>query len=349
VQASVLGRRLDGPEDVRRINAEVRARSFDLLQADHTLSGLDIALWDLLGQRLGEPTYRLLGYPRALPRTAYASQLFGDDPAETHSRARTVARAGFRAAKFGWGPFGRGTAAMDAEHVRAAREGLGGNETTLLIDAGTVWGNDVERAAECLPALRECGVTWLEEPFASGALVAYQRLARLSQPLRLAGGEGAHNFHQAANLINYGGVGFIQIDTGRIGGITTAREIAGYAHRRGVAFVNHTFTTSLALSASLQPYAGMEGHDLCEFPFEPSDLAREFTTTAIVPDREGRIRLPDLPGLGVAPNWAALRRYLVEVEIRVNRRALYSTPSIPASTQTTASHDGPDNQRQSPE
>src|SRR5260221_14522068 len=55
LSASVLGQTLESPQDIRRINAEVRANSFDLLQTDHTLSGIDIALWDLLGRKLGEP------------------------------------------------------------------------------------------------------------------------------------------------------------------------------------------------------------------------------------------------------------------------------------------------------
>ena len=75
LSASVLGQPIESPEDIRRINALVRANSFDLLQTDHTLSGIDVALWDLLGRKLGEPVYRLLGYPQAHPKIAYASQL----------------------------------------------------------------------------------------------------------------------------------------------------------------------------------------------------------------------------------------------------------------------------------
>ena len=55
VRDSVLGQRLDGPADIGRIGSVVRANSLDLLQADHALSGIDVALWDLLGKRLGEP------------------------------------------------------------------------------------------------------------------------------------------------------------------------------------------------------------------------------------------------------------------------------------------------------
>jgi L-alanine-DL-glutamate epimerase-like enolase superfamily enzyme len=325
LSASVLGQRLDGVEDIRRINALARANSLDLLQADHTLSGVDVALWDLLGKKLGEPVYRLLGYTQAYPKIAYASQLFGEEPQATCLKARQVARAGFKAAKFGWGPYGRGTVEQDADQVHAAREGLG-DEATLLVDAGTVWGDDVATAAQRLPALQDCRAVWLEEPFVSGALGAYRALANQSGPVELAGGEGCHSFHQAQNMIDYAGLGFVQIDTGRIGGITTARQVADYARAKGVRFVNHTFTTPLALSASLQPYAGLEADTLCEFPFEPSALAREFTTTKLQPDAEGCIRLPDGPGLGLEPDRQALARYLVEVEIKVAGRVVLRSP-----------------------
>jgi L-alanine-DL-glutamate epimerase-like enolase superfamily enzyme len=326
VADSVLGQRLDDARDIRRINAQVRANSLDLLQAEHTLSGIDVALWDLLGRKHDEPVYRLLGYPEALPRTAYASQLFADDPPATFARAQAVARAGFRAAKFGWGPYGRATPSRDAEQVRAAREGLG-HDRVLLVDAGTVWGDDVAAAAERLFALKECRSMWLEEPFVSGALGAYRRLADLSAPVKLAGGEGCHNFHQAQNLIDYAGVGFVQIDTGRIGGITTAKQVADYAHARGVTYVNHTFTTHLALSASLQPYAGLAGHDLCEYPVDPSALAQAFTTTRLVPDADGVIRLPEGAGLGLEPDWPAVQKYLQAVEIKVGGRVLFASRS----------------------
>jgi L-alanine-DL-glutamate epimerase-like enolase superfamily enzyme len=79
----------------------------------------------------------------------------------------------------------------------------------------------------------------------------------------VAGGEGAHQALLAEHLIDYGRVEFIQIDTGRIGGIGEAKRVADHARRHGVQFVNHTFTSHLALSASLQPFAGSEGDSIC--------------------------------------------------------------------------------------
>lgn len=327
VSASVLGQRVEGVEDIRRINRLVRAQSLDLLQADHTLSGVDIALWDLLGRAKGEPVFRLLGYAKSYRKVAYASVLFGDDPQTTLERGRKAAQAGFRAAKFGWGPYGLGTVQQDADQVAAAREGLG-PDGILLVDAGTVWYDDVARGAERLTALQKSRAAWLEEPFVSGALQAYHQLSRMAPDVPMAGGEGCHNVHQAMNMIDYAGLGYVQIDTGRIGGITTAKQVADYAAAKGVRFVNHTFTTHLALSASIQPYAGLEQHEICEYPFEPSELGRDFTATKLTPDAQGYLSLPEAPGLGIEPDLAALRPYLREVEIRVGGKTVFQSSPL---------------------
>ena len=332
VAASVLGQPLDDRADIARISQLVRRNSLDLLQADHTLSGIDIALWDLLGKRLQEPVYRLLGYDKAYPKTAYASVLFGNTAQETLEKARRIRASGFCAAKFGWGPYGLGSVAADEAQVRAAREGVG-PDLTLLIDAGTVWGEDVGAAAERLPALAEFRAGWLEEPFVSGALHAYATLAEIANErtdfrVRLAGGEGAHNPYMARHLIVHGGISFVQIDTGRVGGITNADEVAHFARWRGVTYVNHTFTTPLALSASLQPFAGIEDAAICEYPVEASALAHDFTLESLPVDAAGEVRVPERPGLGMTPDVDALRQYLVPVEIRVKGELLYRTPEL---------------------
>jgi L-alanine-DL-glutamate epimerase-like enolase superfamily enzyme len=282
VRDSVLGQRLEAVADIGRIAAEVRANSLDLLQTDHTLSGIEIACWDLLGKRLGEPVYRLLGIATAHPKLPYASALFGDTPEETRAKARAVRDQGFQAAKFGWGPYGRGSVAADAAQVFAARDGLG-PDGTLLIDAGTVWGEDLAAARLRLPALQECRVAWLEEPFVAGAHAAHRALAAESGEVKLAGGEGSHNPLMAEQMIDHAALGYVQIDAGRIGGIGPAKRVADYARARGVAYVNHTFTSHLALSASLQPFAGDAAAQICEYPVEPKALAVELTTSHILP------------------------------------------------------------------
>ena len=89
---SVEGKTIMDVEDIYRITADVQENSLDLLQADHTLSGIDIALWDLLGKRLEQPVYKLLGYQQAYPKLPYASQLFGNTPEETFEKGKRTSR-----------------------------------------------------------------------------------------------------------------------------------------------------------------------------------------------------------------------------------------------------------------
>jgi L-alanine-DL-glutamate epimerase-like enolase superfamily enzyme len=327
VQMSVVGQELNDVRDIYRIGDLVRAESMDLLQADHTLSGIDMAMWDLLGKKLGAPVYQLLGYERAYPKTPYASMLFGDTPQETLEKGREARNKGYRAAKFGWGPIGLGTVQDDADQFMAAREGLG-DDGILLIDAGTVWKDDLAAAALRLPALKSCRATWLEEPFVSGALKEYAALAAQAGDVKMAGGEGSHNFHMAQHMIDYAGLGYVQIDAGRIGGMSVAKEVADYARANSVTYVNHTFTSHLALSASLQPFAGMENDLICEYPVEPKQLALDITTEHLLPDAAGQINVPERPGLGLEPNTAGLKSYLVDTEIKVNGQVLYRTPTL---------------------
>lgn len=326
VAASVVGQNVESPADIRRINELVRLQSFDLLQADHTLSGIDIALWDLLGRQRQAPVWSLLGFTKPTPKVPYASVLFGDSPQQTLAKGRSAVAQGFRAVKFGWGPYGHKRVEDDAAQVFAAREGIG-SEALLLVDAGTAFGEDVEAAALRLPALEQARATWLEEPFVANAFDAYGALAKRCKFVRLAGGEGSHNAHMAQNLLHHGGVGFVQIDTGRIGGITTAFDVANMAKAAHVQYVNHTFTTPLALSASLQPFAGMKD-ELCEVPVEASPLASTLCTTGLNRDAQGHLLAPNAPGLGLQINLDTVKRYLLDVQIKVGGRVLYETPAL---------------------
>lgn len=327
VSEAVLGQTIDGPADIERMAADVAYNSMDVLQAPHTWSGVEMALWDLLGHARGAPVWKLLGYAKSFKKTPYASQLFGDTPQETLERGHAARKNGFKAVKYGWGPIGRGTVKQDTDHLQAAREAMG-PDGILLVDVGQIWREDVEAAAARLPALEEVRATWLEEPFYAAALAEYGTLAKRCKTVKLAGGEGCHNAAMARHLIDFGKVGFIQIDTGRIGGIGPAKAVADYAVPRGVTFVNHTFTSHLALSASMQPFAGLETHKICEYPFAPKSLSVDIMSESLTRDANGEIAAPDAPGLGVGIDAAGVRKYLVDVEIKVAGKTLYKTPKV---------------------
>ncbi|WP_153799005.1 mandelate racemase/muconate lactonizing enzyme family protein [Foetidibacter luteolus] len=324
---SVEGKPVNEPADIEKISKLVHTNSPDLLQTDHTLSGIDIALWDLLGKYKGEPVFSLLGTSMVYPKLPYASQLFGDTPEQTFAKATHTRLAGFKAVKFGWGPFGKLGLDNDIAHINAAREGMG-KDAYLMIDAGTVFVEDWNVAKERLQALKDANVYWFEEPFINGALEPYKKLSEAFPQVPLAGGEGCNNFVQAKAMLDYAGLGFIQIDAGRAGGITIAQRIAEAAAARKITYVNHTFTSHLALSASLQAYAGMEHDVISEYPVELKPLAAEIATEKILPDENGFIHVPNAPGLGITVDTTAIKKYLVDAEIKVNGQVYYQTPEL---------------------
>lgn len=325
---SVLGAELNDPSDIAKVYQSVRKNSFyGLLQSDLLISGIEIAMWDCLGRAKSEPIWRLLGYEKSYPKLPYASVLFGDTAQETKQKALAMKQAGFKAVKFGWGPFGTTTVQADAEHIFAARDGIG-DDGYLMIDAGTVFKEDVEAAAARLPALHEANVYWYEEPFDGYAISSYAQLSARTPKVALAGGEGAHNAYQGKQLIDDGKVGFIQIDAGYVGGISNAYQIAQYANKKGVKYVNHTFTSQSALSSSLQSFAGLAESDISEYPMEPKLLCQELTTNRIELDKNGMISAPDKPGTGMDINLDAVKKYLVQTQIQVGGKTLYTTPSV---------------------
>ena len=325
---SVLGAPLNDPSDIAKVYQSVRKNSFyGLLQSDLLISGIEIAMWDCLGRAKSEPIWRLLGYQKSYSKLPYASVLFGDTAQETKQKALAMKQAGFKAVKFGWGPFGTTTVQADAEHIFAARDGIG-DEGYLMIDAGTVFKEDVEAAAARLPALHEANVYWYEEPFDGYAISSYAQLSARTPKVALAGGEGAHNAYQGKQLIDDGKVGFIQIDAGYVGGISNAYQIAQYANKKGVKYVNHTFTSQSALSSSLQSFAGLAESDISEYPMEPKLLCQELTTNRIELDKNGMISAPDKPGTGMDINLDAVKKYLVQTQIQVGGKTLYTTPSV---------------------
>ena len=327
IRDSLLGEMVESPADIRRLHAKVRTRGLDIEQIDHAYAGADIALWDALGKHLGKPVWRLLGDTRAYPKLPYASVLFGDTPEETEQIARELKQKGYRAAKFGWGPMGKFDEAFDVALVKAARDGMG-PDAEIMIDAGVCWGDDWETAYQRAVAFAEFRPTWLEEPLLPDAVGAFAKLAAKKPPVRIATGEGSNRVRAAEDLLENGYIDFVQIDVGRIGGITAAREVAELAARHGAIYVNHTFKSHLSIAASIAVFAGMEDCRYLEYPAAGTELSRELVSTPLLPDDDGFVHAPDTPGLGVEVNLAVVEKFLQHTRIEMAGKVLANIRGI---------------------
>jgi L-rhamnonate dehydratase len=271
--------------------------------AIHAISGVDIALWDLLGKSLGQPVYQLWGGPQRTTIQAYASYLFGDTPDDTFRLAREANGLGLKAVKFGWGPFGNDPQ-LDRDHVEAARRGVGGT-CELMVDAGCKW--DVATALSRARLFEPLGICWLEEPLSQDDLRGYAELCPQSC-LPIAAGEGEVTRYGFEDLIERG-VHVLQPDVAICGGLSVCREVSRMCQAAGRRAVPHCFSTGVNLAASLQWMAACGG-DLVEYCLRPSPLMRKLVRN-LPPLVDGQVQVPTGPGLGIELDQAIIEQYRV--------------------------------------
>ncbi|MDE0635206.1 MAG: mandelate racemase/muconate lactonizing enzyme family protein [Candidatus Poribacteria bacterium] len=327
IRTSLIGETLDGPDDVLRLSEKVLRNGLDIQQIQHAYSGAEIALWDIIGKKFEKPVCLLLAEMSgasdiAHPKLPYASVLFGDTSEDTYHIATGLREQGYRAAKFGWGPMGKFGEENDVALVRAAREGMD-SDTQLMIDAGVVWGTDYETAYKRAEAFAQFSPTWLEEPLAPDAIDAYGSLTKKNPRVPIAAGEGSNTYRMAEDLIVHGGIRFVQIDTGRIGGIMPSFQVRQLAEQRGIQYVNHTFKSHLSLASALHVFATNPDFNLLEFPAAGSELSQRLVKDPFPIDPDGMVRVNDLPGLGVQVDTEAIHQYLVPVNIHVGAETVF--------------------------
>ena len=274
--------------------------------AIHAMSGIDLALWDIKGKALDMPVWKLLGGGFTNSLRPYASNLFGATPEETGDRARKLVDQGFTAVKFGWAPMGRDEA-TDIALVREARRGLG-DATDLMIDAGLVY--DAKTAIQRARAFEPYRPFWFEEPLQPDDYEGYAKLSAAS-PLRIAAGEEESERRSFLELMDKGKIDVVQVDLTRCGGFTEAMRIASLAADRGLPVVNHGFTTYLNVAAALHYLASVPNTmGLLEFVVEEGTTLRHRITEPIRAV-DGRVAVPDAPGLGLAVDEAGVERFRV--------------------------------------
>lgn len=304
------------PSNVERIHEEL----YDAGRAAYqsvvplpAISGIDIALWDLHGKLQGRSVGELLGGRRRDSVRAYATGHYfkREDHLErmfdriVEEAIENADRFGAVKLKIGLGLLGYGPD-EDVELVRRVREALG-EETTILVDANYAY--DTGTAKQVGRELSQLGVYWFEEPVPPEHVDGYARLSA-ELDLRIAGGE-CHGPFEFRRLFETADIDVAQPDLCNVGGLTAGERIRhlGAAHNGRI--VPHVWGTPIAIAASLQYISTLPGNPWLEFDRSSNPLRRDLIEGSFEV-RDGDVRIPDEPGIGVTPSEDVIESYRID-------------------------------------
>lgn len=273
----------------------------------HAISGVDIAMWDLLGKATGQPIARLLGGYYRTKIKPYGSLLF-DEPPILRERLQDATSRGFKALKLGWHGFGRRDSKFDELLVKTARETVGA-DVEIMVDAGgseQYWPHGYKWALETAKMLADYQVTWFEEALPPDDIEGYKRL-RDNAPLPIATGEVLVRRQAFLPWIDQGAVDIIQPDTTKCGGLSEARRIAWHAYDHNIQMVSHGWNTAIGLAADMHLAAAMPVARYVEY-ITPSPYIEDIVSQPFLLDADGCLTIPDKPGLGIELDLEGIER-----------------------------------------
>ncbi|WP_227379366.1 mandelate racemase/muconate lactonizing enzyme family protein [Haladaptatus halobius] len=274
------------------------------------LSGIDVALWDLVGKAVGKPVHRLLGGNRRDTLTAYASTMyFTEDDREIADPIQAAVDEGFTAVKI---KIGSGIKA-DVERVRTAREILG-EDARLMVDIN---GNYRPRQAiRTVNAIAEFDVMWIEEPVPPENFTGYREV-KASIDVPIAAGEAHYGRFAFKRLVDGRTVDIVQPNLGRCGGLSEASRIADMATTENVAVRPHVWNSAVGLAAAVQFAASVSDYPhtrhvpdpmMVEFDRSENPLRDRILKSSFDPNG-GSVDVPQDPGLGIEVDEDAVDRY----------------------------------------
>ena len=275
-------------------------------------SAVDIALWDIVGQALDQPIYRLLGGAHRLEVPAYASGLFRKDrpdmPAALAEEAKGYVDRGFTAVKMKIG-FG---ARYDVPQVEAVRRAIG-DDVLLAVDANCAY--DAATAMDVGRRLIPFDLYWYEEPITPEDVDGYIDIRR-ALPVAIAGGEGLAGRWAFRDLLQRRALDIVQPDLCVGGGFSECRKVAAMASANHVRVLPHMWGSSIRLAATLHWQATLPEQtealepepSLLEFDLTENKLRTQLARQPIVAV-DGKVEVPQGPGLGIEIDRAVLERY----------------------------------------
>jgi L-alanine-DL-glutamate epimerase-like enolase superfamily enzyme len=287
------------------------------------MGAIDMALWDIKGKATGKPIYELLGGAAKDFITPYASLLptgntLADYRRSLVAKAKEAKARGYTAAKMEVcvnGPYTHNGLQEDdeavVEIVAACREAVG-KDFVMMVDVAYCW-SDPKVALATLKRLEPYNIFFMETPLDIDDLEGYAWLHDRS-PIPIAAGEWQNTHWEFLDLADRGKVDVLQPDVGRVGGFTEAKKVAAIAQERKRLIVPHCWKSGIGIAASAHLCAATTCCPYIEFL--PAELSESALRRDLVDDGlemiDGKIPLPQRPGLGIKLNADALEKYKVE-------------------------------------
>ena len=267
------------------------------------ISGVDIALWDILGKVAGLPVHRLLGGMGRTEVPVYAASVNWGSDEFMDRELDSYLEKGFPRIKIKIA-----NPVRDACRRIARLRKRAGDDIELCVDAN--WAYTLEEAVEVGRALSDNGYFWFEEPLRPEDEAGYEELhRRCATPL--AAGESNYTLDQAMRLVANRTLSYLQPDVARSGGISETRRMAEFAAAHDVQYAPHIGmsgivceTASVHLAAAMPNIRAME----CETDSSPFKTALTGAAPGADRQKNGMLPVPTGPGLGIEIDWDAVAR-----------------------------------------
>jgi L-alanine-DL-glutamate epimerase-like enolase superfamily enzyme len=273
----------------------------------NVMSGIDMAIWDIMGKATGKPVHKLLGGSYMDKVRPYASALMPDTTDEVKNLVEKYASQGYTAIKFGWGPLGFDIR-LDLKLIETARK-TAGDYMEIMIDIGKRY--KLKQAMYVAKALEQRNIYWLEEPLPAEDYAGYKRLTE-STTLRIAAGEEESGRLAFARLMNESRIDIIQPDISRCGGLTEAKKIASMAADNNILMVPHAFKTGILVAATIQLIVAIPSIPFLEFSVTESAIRKELLVKPFI-QKDGFVEVPTASGLGIELNPEVIRKFGVNI------------------------------------
>jgi L-alanine-DL-glutamate epimerase-like enolase superfamily enzyme len=273
----------------------------------HAISAVDIALWDLRGKVEGKSVGSLLGKQQRDSVLAYGTVYpLGETPDEVRSNIDRGLKLGLRAIKIVADPFWREDLDKTALLVRTAREHVG-KDIRLMVDAATAWAK-AEEGLPVMPIFKENDFFWVEAPLPIDDLDGHARFQGYGIPI--GGGDlGLTTRFEYEEAFLRGKIDIAQPDVTMAGGLTELMRISALAKRLGRRVVTHGYKSNITIAANLAFLSQHWMDEPLEYSTSQSPLRWHLTNEAFPIGSDGRVKVPDRPGLGVSINPEIVAKY----------------------------------------